>query len=126
MLDGHPWDEARVRRALPALLESDRVGVIWLIDCPAVGYLVITWGYSIEAGGTEALLDEVYLRSRGQGLGRAALREALDDLRARGMPRIFLETERHNAAAREFYASLGFEEENSIWMQRSLQASAEC
>ena len=89
-VDGHPWDESKVRRSLPALLESDAVGLVWLIDRPAVGYLVITWGYSIEAGGREALLDEIYVRERGRGLGRG------------------------------FSASLGFEEEDSIWMQRPL------
>ena len=41
----------------------------------AVGYLVLTLGYSLEYGGRDAFIDEVYIRSsyRGRGIGTAAL-----------------------------------------------------
>jgi GNAT superfamily N-acetyltransferase len=121
-VDRHDFDESRVRSALMPLLESDRHGLVWLVGQPAEGYAVVTWGYSLESGGADALLDEIYVRGRGSGHGSELLRHILRDLETRGLKRIFLETERHNEAVRRFYARHGFEEESSIWMSKALQA----
>jgi GNAT superfamily N-acetyltransferase len=118
-VDRHEFDETLVRDALVPLLESDRHGLVWLVGRPAEGYAVVTWGYSLESGGADALLDEIYLRERGRGQGSDLLRHILQDLESRGLKRIFLETERHNEAVRRFYARHGFEEESSIWMCRA-------
>lgn len=115
-VDGHDYDEAKLSAALPALLKDDCHGVIWMIGEPEIGYAVVTWSYSLESGGRDALLDEIYLRERGSGLGSRALRAILDDCLERGLSRMFLETERHNARVRDFYARAGFTEEDSIWM----------
>jgi GNAT superfamily N-acetyltransferase len=120
VIDEHPYDEARVRRALGPLLADDTHGVVWLIGDPPGGYAVLTWSYSLESGGRDALLDEIFLRERGQGLGSAALAAIYDDLRARGITRIFLETEDHNERARRFYARNGFAVEPSTWMVADL------
>lgn len=119
-LDRHPYDEARLRSALAPLLGGDDLGVIWIIG-DGRGYAVVTWGYSLESGGRDALLDEIYLRDRGRGVGAAAMREILADLDRRGLPRMFLETEAHNEQVRRFYARLGFREEDSIWMSREAE-----
>ena len=119
-IDGHAHDDVRVRAALIPLLADDALGVVYLFGEPASGYAVVTWGYSIESGGRDALLDEIYLRSRGKGLGGVALGEVLDDLRHRGLTRMFLETERPNTKVRTFYTRHGFREDDSIWMSRDL------
>jgi hypothetical protein len=66
-VDGHPYDDATVRTALVPLLAGPepRPGVVWLIleAGAVVGYAVVTWGYSIESGGCDALLDELYVRA---------------------------------------------------------------
>lgn len=132
--DGHNFDEQRIRGALPALLEHDHFGRIYLIVAPdghgdgseesarthPVGYLVTTWGYSLESGGREALIDELFVRERGQGLGASAMNALLTTLKAEGFTVVFLETERANHRARRFYARFGFEEDDSIWMSRPL------
>jgi GNAT superfamily N-acetyltransferase len=118
-VDGHRFDEAHVRGALPALLDDDRHGVVWLIGEDA-GYAVVTWGYSIESGGREGLVDEVFVRERGRGTGRLALAAIVEACRAEGIRRLFLETEAANAAARRFYARCGFDEDDSVWMSRWL------
>ena len=91
-------------------------------DPPAVpdGYGVITWGYSLESGGREALLDELYVRHRGAGVGTAALPAMIEAARAAGASRVFLETEAHNTRVRTFYAHLGFQTEESVWMCKDL------
>ena len=118
-VDRHDFDETHVRNALIPLLESDRHGLVWLVGQPAEGYAVVTWGYSLESGGPDALLDEIYVRERGSGRGSDLLRQILRDLESRGLRRIFLETERHNKAVRRFYIRHGFEEESSIWMSKA-------
>ncbi|KGE04929.1 GNAT family N-acetyltransferase [Pseudohaliea rubra] len=120
-VDAHPYDEARVCRALGPLLENDSLGVVWLIGEPPGGYAVLTWNYSLESGGRDALLDEIYLRERGRGFGAAALAAIHGDLRRRGITRVFLETETHNERARRFYARNGYEVEPSTWMAAELE-----
>jgi len=119
-IDGHPHDDARVRAALIPLLRDDELGVVYLFGEPPNGYAVVTWGYSIESGGRDALLDEIYVRTQGQGLGGAAFEAVLADLRQRGLTRMFLETERPNTKVRTFYTRHGFQEDDSIWMSREL------
>ena len=118
-LDQHPYEPARIESALRPLLEQDDFGVVYLVNDDQ-GYVVITWGYSLESGGREGLVDELYLRQRGQGVGTQVMQALFEDLRGRGIVKMFLETERHNARARTFYARQGFEADDSIWMSRSL------
>ena len=122
-IDGHHFDADRLQAALPPLLEDDRFGVVWLIGEPVCGYAVVTWSYSLESGGPDALLDEIYIRERGSGLGGRAMAAILEDLQRRGLTRMFLETERPNERVRRFYSRLGFVEEDSRWMVWNTQAS---
>ncbi|MEE4279337.1 MAG: GNAT family N-acetyltransferase [Halieaceae bacterium] len=119
-IDQHEYDPHRLRSSLPALLESDEYGVVWKMPAPTEAYAVVTWGYSLESGGREALIDELYVRARGKGNGRRFLEHILDDCRQRGFVRIFLETESHNTRVRAFYGRAGFAEDDSIWMSRWL------
>lgn len=118
--DGHPFNQARVLAALLPLLRDDRHGVVWMIGEPVAGYAVVTWGYSLESGGRDALLDEIYVSHPNRGLGARAVEEILADLAERSIRRIFLETEAANAAVRRFYSRLGFVEEDSTWMAREI------
>lgn len=122
VLDGHAFDTARVEPALAPLLESDDLGVVLLVEEEgwALGYAIVTWGYSLESGGRDALLDEIYVRDRGSGTGSALLEAILEDLRGRGISRISLETEQDNEGARRFYERHGFTTEESVWMSFQL------
>ena len=124
-VDHHPFDLQHVTRALEPLLVDDTHGQVWLIGhddaaSDVEGYGVMTWGYSLESGGREALVDELYVRRRGAGVGAAALNEMLASAAAAGARRVFLETERHNTRVRSFYARLGFQTDDSVWMSRDL------
>jgi GNAT superfamily N-acetyltransferase len=113
--DGQPFDDGRARGAFTPLLTDDRRGVVWLVDTPAA-YAVLTWGWSIEAGGAEAVLDEIYVSERDRGVGAALIEHVLDDGRRRGLARIFLETEAPNERVRRFYERHGFQVDDSIWL----------
>ena len=127
--DEHDFDEAVVRSGLEPLLVDDTYGAIWMIDPDsdpnsdhnlADGYIVVTWGWSIEIGGLDVVLDEFYVRSRGQGKGSEALRVVEAECRRRGVKRIFLETELANEGARRLYERHGYVADTSIWMSKEL------
>ena len=86
----------------------------------AAGYCVLTWGWSIEGGGLEGLVDEIFVVDRGRGLGADLLEHAMTVATGRGCSRVFLETEAPNDAARRFYLRHGFTSEDSVWMVRTL------
>ena len=122
-VDDHPFDATRVTAAFQPLLADDDLGVVWLIDDPGA-YAVVTWGWSIEAGGAEAVLDEIYVSRPGNGVGGALIEHLLVDTRSRGHARVFLESERANERSRRLYARHGFVEDDSIWMSHEFTSLA--
>ncbi len=121
-LDRHDHDDERVREALLPLLEGDEHGQVWQIagSDDARGYCVIAWGYSLESGGRECIVDEIFVTDRSRGLGAQLLDRALRGARDAGVKVVFLETEAHNERVRAFYQRHGFVSEDSIWMRRVL------
>lgn len=120
--DGHGFDAGTATAGLEPLLADDRYGVVWLAhhgDRPD-GYAVVTWGWSLEAGGFDVVLDEIYVRHRGRGTGSRLLEVLELDCRQRDVKRIFLETERPNDHARRLYERHGYEADTSIWMSKDL------
>jgi GNAT superfamily N-acetyltransferase len=111
------FDANTVEAAVVPLLRDDTYGVIWVTD-ELDAYAVVTWSWSLESGGLEAIVDEIYVRHRGRGTGSALVEHLLGDCDRRGVRRVFLETEAHNDAARRLYARFGFVAEDSIWMAR--------
>jgi ribosomal protein S18 acetylase RimI-like enzyme len=118
IVDDHPFSDARARAAFGPLLVDDEHGVVWVTD-DLSAYAVLTWGWSIEAGGREAVLDEIFVHDRGQGIGSLLLAHVVDDGERRGLARIFLETESHNARGRQLYERHGFTIDDSVWMSRT-------
>lgn len=113
----HEFDPATPEAGLVPLLGDDTHGVIWVNEA-LDAYAVVTWGWSLESGGLEAILDEIYVRHPGHGTGSLLIEHLLDDCDTRGVRRVFLETEADNHAARRLYARFGFVAEDSIWMAR--------
>lgn len=112
--DGHHFDEENSPAALVGLLRDDSLGCIWLIQDgdAAVGYIVLTLGYSLELFGRDAFIDEFYLREtyRGRGWGRQAMAFVEDAARSLGVNSIHLEVTRSNTTAHRIYRKLGFED----------------
>jgi diamine N-acetyltransferase len=109
---GYAFDAARARAALGALLSEPELGRVYRIVRAglSVGYAVLCFGWSLEWGGRDAFVDELYLEpgQRGQGLGRAALRALVEEARALGVHALHLEVEASNRAAQALYRSEGF------------------
>lgn len=122
--DGHQPDPDRARCGLLPLLTGDEHGYVLIARDPttrhALGYAAICLGWSIEIGGREAVLDEIYTRDRGIGLGSELLRQVEDTCARLGVLRIFMETEAPNHRARNLYLRHGYEQQESIWMSKEL------
>jgi ribosomal protein S18 acetylase RimI-like enzyme len=119
-IDGHEFDVARIDRGLLPLLRDDTHGQVWILGDQPIGYAVVTWSWSLENGGRDCILDELYVASRGSGLGTHLLTEVIKHARAAGAAAMFIETEAPNDRARSFYKKLGFQVEESTWLSRDL------
>lgn len=107
-----PLDSTRAAAAFAALLADDRLGHVWLIQADGndVGYVVVTFSYSMEFGGPNAFVDDLFIQApfRGAGLGTAALQKVQAFCVERGVRAVHLETGRDNAAAQALYRHAGF------------------
>jgi ribosomal protein S18 acetylase RimI-like enzyme len=103
--------------ALEMLLADDTLGACFVIseDRRAVGYLVIGYSFSLEFGGCDAFLDELYLvpEARSRGIGKQAVVFAIHFCRNHGIRALHLEVSRRNAAAQRLYRGLGFRERHA-------------
>ena len=125
--DGRDFDPATVRAGFAGVVDDDAHGFVLVAEEASddeggaiVGYAVVSWGWSIEIGGLDVVLDEIYVRPQGRGIGGRLLAAVETTCRAADVKRIFLETERPNARARSWYAEAGFEADDSIWMSKEL------
>lgn len=120
--EGYPFNEARTERALRAMLANPFFGAVWVfrLDGRAVGYLVVTHGYSLEFGGRDAFVDELYMipEMRGRGCGAQALRIAEEHCRREGIGALHLEVERENPRARALYERNGYKAHDRHLMTR--------
>lgn len=104
-------DDQRRGGVLP-LLDGSPYGTVYLIGPrrAPIGYVAITFTWSIEFGGLNAILDEIYLKPAVRGRGIAS--EVLIALTARlfeaGVCAIELDVDNDNAAARKLYTRTGF------------------
>ncbi|MFC3615817.1 GNAT family N-acetyltransferase [Lutimaribacter marinistellae] len=117
-------DEAR-RAALLPLLEGIPHGCAYLIG-PArapLGYVVITFGWSLEFGGMDAFVDEIYIRPavRGRGIATEVLISLPKALSKAGVKALHLEVDRENEIAQRLYARAGFKlRDRYVLMSRAL------
>lgn len=99
-------------RALTPLLEGIPQGVAYLIGPKKapIGYVVISFGWSLELGGMDGVIDELYIRPgvRGRGLGSEVLLKLPKALADAGLVALHLEVSRQNTRARALYQKLHF------------------
>jgi GNAT superfamily N-acetyltransferase len=123
--DGHAYDGARARVALLTFLREPSFGRARII-CDAetpVGYIVLTFGYSLEYLGRDAFIDEFYLREsyRGRGWGRKTLEFVENEARASEVRSIHLEVVRANTTAKEVYRRAGYTDHDHFLMSKWIE-----
>lgn len=110
--EGIESDETSRRRALGPLLDGTPHGVAYLIGMrrAPVGYIVISFGYSVELGGIDGFVDEFFIRPnvRGRGMGTEVLAKLIPAIGQHGVKALHLEVNPKNANAQRLYARAGF------------------
>jgi diamine N-acetyltransferase len=85
----------------------------WLLEVEenAVGYVVLTFGFSLEYGGIDAFVDELFIKPefRGQGFASRTLEFLALECQQLNVTALHLEVNADNHTAKSLYAKLGFE-----------------
>ncbi|MEM6729054.1 MAG: GNAT family N-acetyltransferase [Pseudomonadota bacterium] len=110
--EGIDSGEAHIARAVGPLLSGSPHGEVFLAGprrAPA-GYALVCYGWSLEYGGLDAYLDELYLRPavRGRGIGGDVLHALSHYLAQKGACALALEVDFDNATAIRTYERSGF------------------
>lgn len=110
---GFIGEETAIERALIPLLEGSPYGAIYLMG-PArapMGYVVLTFSWSIELGGMDGFIDEIYLRPavRGRGIALETLQSLRKTLQSAAVKALHLEVQRDNEAMQKLYRKARFE-----------------
>jgi len=107
----YPLDRQWATDAFSTLLRDDARGAVWIVfdGAEAAGYVVLTVRFSMEYGGLDAFVDDLFIRPRHRrkGLGRAALRALFEECDRRNVLAVHVEVGRGNAAANALYEAFG-------------------
>lgn len=109
----YPLDRQWAAASFEALLRSPALGSAWLLldrERPA-GYVVLTVRFSMEYGGLDAFVDDLFVRRahRRRGLGHRALEALFDECARRGVLAVHVVVGSDNGPAQALYARFGFE-----------------
>jgi diamine N-acetyltransferase len=122
-----PWSceftDHGAREAAENLIRDPSLGRIWMICLgnEVVGYIVLTFDYSLEYGGKCGWVDEFFVRKeyRGRGIGSEALQCFASTARELGAKTVHLGVRRGNPAIK-LYRRAGFREHDAHVMTKWL------
>lgn len=118
------FDEKLDGNALAIFLANASWGQVWLIqqEDEAIGYMILTLGYSLEYRGRDAFIDEFYLRPkhRGQGIGTQMLAFTEETCRVLGVQALHLEVDFENPDAQRLYHRVGYQRHHRFLMTKIL------
>ncbi len=125
-IDGYLFDAPLARSTMQQIVEDASLGRVWLIyhQETAIGYVVLTFGFSLEYHGRDAFIDELFLLEayRRQGIGSQIMQFVLDACPVLGIHALHLEVERTNVAGLRLYRKHGFEEHDRSLMTHWIDA----
>lgn len=98
--------------ALGPLLEGSPLGCVYLIGpkTAPIGYIIISFGWSVELGGMDGFVDEFFIREgvRGRGVGSEVLLTLLPKLEGAGLKALHLEASKDRPRLQRLYSKAGF------------------
>ena len=105
-------NEATRIAGVAPLLDGSTHGVIYLMgpQRAPIGYVVISFGWSVEFGGMDGFIDEIFVRPgvRGRGIGSEVLAQLAKALEEAGMKALHLEVRKEDTRTQPFYEKLRF------------------
>lgn len=123
---GQPRTAEALEQALTPLLEGTPLGVAYLIGPrrAPVGYIALSFGWSIGFGGLEARISQFWVRTavRGRGMGGDVLLALVPALAKHGLAAISLELPESDVRAQNLYLRRGFRAESGTQTLRRVLA----
>lgn len=118
-------DPAHREAALMPLLEGCPHGAVYLIgpQRAPVGYIILSFGWSLEFGGMDGFVDELYIRPavRGRGMATDVLYSLPRALKDAGLKALHLEVKRDDDTAQGLYRKAHFDlRDGYVLMSRKL------
>jgi GNAT superfamily N-acetyltransferase len=112
------------REMFERLIGHPSIGQVWLMSLSHrdIGYMVLTFGFSVEHRGRSAFVDEVYVRPghRGKGITAQCVDMAIATSKKLGVRALHLGVEGANETARKVYRAWGFQDHNRLLMTREI------
>ena len=119
------FDETAARASLRKFRSLPAFGRVWMLceGNKAVGYIVLTVGFSFEFHGHDAFIDELFVDAayRRRGHGREAVIFIEEKAREMGVNAIHLEVDKGNDAAFELYRRTGYADHDRFLMTKWLR-----
>ena len=107
-----PHDDTHRRRAIAPLLSGSPHGAVWLIgpQRAPLGYVLISFGWSVALAGLEGFVNEIFVRSsvRGRGIGTEVLHAIAVSLSQTGLKALHVRLDHADATSARFCARVGF------------------
>jgi ribosomal protein S18 acetylase RimI-like enzyme len=107
--DGLEFNETRARGVMARLLGDARLGFVLIaeVEAQTVGYIVLCQSFSLEFGGLDGFLDELFVirEHRGRGIARRLIAAFEREAQLRGLVAVHLEVDRGNETAQRLYES---------------------
>lgn len=109
---GLPYDDMHRATVAAPLLAGNPLGAIWLIG-PArapLGYVLVTFGWSMDAGGMVGWVAEVFIRPsvRKRGIGTEVLHAVAVSLGKAGVRALHVHLDPDDATSARFCTRVGF------------------
>jgi len=119
-LSSYPFDEDKVRESVANLINNNNLGRIWIIeyDSKAIGYIILTFGYSIEYKGRDAFIDEFYIEEEYRGIGKETMDFIVKESLELEIKALHLEVEKDNERAKNLYLKYNFTDNGRTLMTR--------
>jgi ribosomal protein S18 acetylase RimI-like enzyme len=122
-------DSEWAKSSFSALLTDSSRGGIWIVylDDAAAGYVVVTYRFSMEFGGMDAFIDDLFVFSkyRRQGIGKAALTAAFEACVRRQILAVHVETSTNNSPAVALYGGFGMRDRQRLLLTKKLTSRCE-
>jgi len=108
---GHRLDRLWATNSFSALLNNPSWGAVWLLldGGEIAGYVVVTVRFSMEFGGRDAFVDDLFVRARHRrrGVGHAEMTALIGECKRRDVLALHAEVGPDNAPANALYSGFG-------------------